>query len=75
MGCGQRTIVRQAGAKGKLRKVHKLKLLVEYVGNKPIRQHLEFLDRAQQLVNRPVPTCVGARARKGDRAKQIEVDA
>jgi hypothetical protein len=59
-GMWKRTIVRQAGPNGKLRKVHKLKLLVEYVRDKPVQQHLEFFDRAQKLVNRRYQPVLGA---------------
>jgi hypothetical protein len=40
------------GSNGKPRKVKGLKLLVEYVGNKPVKQHFDFYARAEQLVQR-----------------------
>ncbi len=39
-----------AGRNGKPRAVKGLKLLVRYVGNKPVTQHLDFFARAQRVV-------------------------
>lgn len=49
-GMWQRTTKRVAGPTGKLHKVPALKLLVRYAGNQPVRQHLEFVERAEKLV-------------------------
>lgn len=38
------------GEVGKPRKVNGLRLLVEYVPNQPVKQHLDFYKRAEQLV-------------------------
>lgn len=49
-GMWQRTVTRKAGPDGKLQSVSGLKLLVRYVGNKPVHQDLDFQERAQKLV-------------------------
>lgn len=38
-------------ATGKPRKINGLRLLVEYVGNQPVKQDLQFYDRAKKLVD------------------------
>lgn len=48
-----------ASASGKPKKVKGLKLLVRFVANKPVQQHLEFFVRAEKLVNRRFDAVLG----------------
>lgn len=47
------------GGSGKPRKVTGLKLLVRYVNDKPVTQHLDFAERAEKLVNQRFDAVMG----------------
>ena len=61
------------GSNGKPRKISGLRLLVRFVANKPVKQHLDYFVRAEKLVNQRFDAVLGRELAKAIASSKLKI--